>query len=601
MEHRNQQALRIQSVYRGYRTRVVTRGPLWQRSQSTRRIQKIWRGCKTRERFRTLLAAKRRRQEQMIHWEREIFLALEKRVNRLMSVEEVQRPCLEEVEQTAWIELLQLFQHEGRRVRLRQQQIWTRRRFRQQREAAELETMSGIDEELLGQWREAVKRWDTARAEERRATEQREVHVRKARLAEEEAERFAATRSCRQVLRQLRLEESQAKWDLQKKQEEAEREAARARQPEQSEREERLAQWRENRLTHRLAQDEKVASERRRRKGLSAREKCTEFARRYVSRRLNEARSEAVRVAVEDEDDSDAGSTPSPIAKQQRSLVGGLSPKRWTDARATTTRTPKITGGSTGFVGLRNLQHSFRPPSAGAPPQRDSLTWRSKRPATATAGGKSSASLGASAPSRGGGLMPLQASEAFEAEESARWIVSARGSSRAQPAEQQPRSARRTHAVPGSSARGRVQHYLPLLAANDRGLVEVDLNGAGLSDVLVHSLAVALRRNTNCHSLRLDSNGLRDPAAASIAALLQQGNELAAISLRDNKLTDAGVRELAKAVRENPRVRSVDLLGNWEVTNAALEELEHALLQNAHLHTHKISGTVAPAAVLVEG
>eukprot|EP01065_Artemidia_motanka_P014608 TRINITY_DN1849_c0_g2_i1.p1 TRINITY_DN1849_c0_g2~~TRINITY_DN1849_c0_g2_i1.p1 ORF type:complete len:1542 (+),score=613.42 TRINITY_DN1849_c0_g2_i1:376-5001(+) len=570
-------AVDIQRIWHGYRTRCVTRGTLWMRSAGARRVQRTWRGVRVRRRYRVLREQRAARWRQQRLWEKETFLALHQRLERVASVEGVQRPCLEEVEHSAFLDLMEAFHHDGRRVRRRQQQLWDRRRLRQRMEAAEQQCMSAIDEELLEQWRAAVAAWEAERAARRGSIEDGEGIARVARAGEEELSRGPMIRSCQQSLRQARVRESQRVWAEEREREEAE--AERRRREEEAglnPHERRMRGWKEARLGRRRDEDAQLRDERRRRKLLSAREKCSEFAHRYVARRIVEARTVAVAVEDDDEDTSPWGS---PSKREQR-MVQAYSPQRWTSPPRTVVRDAAGLGEDN--ARLNRLQHSYRPPSAGPQQETPSLSplLLMQRPASAAAGKHG-----------------RQAAEWLKQRHSPAMLAG------------RPTSAgggdRRQHAVPGASARGRVQHYLPLLAANDRGLVEVDLVGAGLSDVLVHSLAVALRTNHRCSALLLDGNGLRNGAATTLAAALQSHASVTSVSLRDNRLTDAGVQALAAAAQSNAKLRRVDVTGNSGVSSAALEELERALLTNAQKYTYKLTGG-SPASeptpvMLVEG
>eukprot|EP01062_Namystynia_karyoxenos_P052348 TRINITY_DN4185_c1_g1_i2.p1 TRINITY_DN4185_c1_g1~~TRINITY_DN4185_c1_g1_i2.p1 ORF type:complete len:3215 (+),score=887.21 TRINITY_DN4185_c1_g1_i2:87-9647(+) len=631
LRRRYRAALDIERVWRGFVGRCSTREAMHMRRFGVRTIQRTWRGHSARMRARKLAAARaaRRRQQQL--WERELFLALDARLNRLVEVEDVQRPCLEEVEHGAWLDIIEAFDAEGRRVRKRQELIWRRRRWRQSCEGRELATMSAIDAELTALWQTAYDAWDATRAAARRESEAAE-DVSRRRISGAEVREWAVVhRTCSHGLREVRVGEAQRAWTRRREEERLAEE--RRRQEEESalsSGQRRLRQWRESRIEGRRKQEAEQRDERRRRKFLSAREKCSEFAQHYLSRRMAECR----KTIAAEPDSSDA--SPSPPRRQrdpvlaacvrnasspQRQMACALSPaaRRFASPPRRSSMTDAAVRTSES-IPLSDLQRSHRPATAGAKDAKlPAAPGLPRAPAdsvmAASMSGSCSASFVApplaaaqpSASSRGidghwGEGAPLRAARAFgDAAEAAEWLARQGGPgsplARRRPSSAGPLgAARRQHVLPGTSARGRVQHYLPLLAANDRGLVEVDLAGAGLSDVLVHSLAVALRGNRRCAALQLDRNRMTDAALEVLAPALHTHPTLASITLRDNLLTDDGVQMLVHAVQANPVLRRIDVTGNAAVTSAALEELEGALVANQKLRTAKRTANAAATA-----
>ncbi|KAJ9469091.1 hypothetical protein DIPPA_24096 [Diplonema papillatum] len=342
----------------------------------------------------------------------------------------------------------------------------------------------------------------------------------------------AAVKEC---LVKVRLAKGQRLWNEEqaRKAEEARREA------EERERgmtvyERKRLLWRERFVANRKRAEELELQERLRRQKLSARDKCEEFKARYVAKRLTRARAAGA---------LHAGPTLSP--QHSASRASRLQPA---DAQGFSNTSPLP------VLNTSPLSDSFEPLVATVPP-----------PAFLR-------SIGYDAPP----LVPLRTF----AED---WIQ--KEPRPASPARAATAHGRRVRFPPAATAKSRLQAVVPLLAVGSPSLAEVDLSHAKMTDVHLHSLLTALRLNATCTALNLNGNDFGDLAVKELADVLGTHPTLCYVSLRGNTMSDVSIHALVGAARRNRCLRSVDVLDNVKVSEAAMADLTAALAVNA-----KISG-----------
>ena len=87
-----------------------------------------------------------------------------------------------------------------------------------------------------------------------------------------------------------------------------------------------------------------------------------------------------------------------------------------------------------------------------------------------------------------------------------------------------------------------------------------------LSNVLVKS---------QLSSLDLGSNNIGDEGVKHLSNVLED-SQLSMLNLQRNYITDEGVKQLRNVLVNNQKLRSLFLLGNHQITNEAIEQLEQA-------------------------
>ena len=127
-------------------------------------------------------------------------------------------------------------------------------------------------------------------------------------------------------------------------------------------------------------------------------------------------------------------------------------------------------------------------------------------------------------------------------------------------------------------------------------LKEIDLSfnkitSKGVS-ILVDSLLQS--KNENIIKIYMNSNKLDDNCIEKLGELIRQNRKVTHINIRYNDISDKGIEKLSEYIVGNVSIKSIDLYGNWNMTDASCNVIKHmvksSFISSIGLNSESITG-----------